>query len=124
MEPVSQPDGIIITISKSLIKQRGYRVWLQDFMAAMEGVDQGSTYWLRLGNVPTKDVLYVYLCIGNRIRFRATFVSSSGPRFIEFDDGRKMAGNAWVCMCGPVVKAPGMFPRKGFQGFRYCEKLF
>jgi hypothetical protein len=119
-----QPDGIIITISQGMLKERkgGYRGWLKEFMQAMD--NENWTYWMRQGAKPKHPILYVYLCIGGKVRFRSTFVSTEGPCEMAFESGKKMFAKAWIIMCGPVVKAPSDFPMKGFRGFRYTEKLF
>jgi len=122
MNMIQPPDGIIITISREMLKEKGYRNWLRNFYKAME--NDGLTYWMRQGVKPKHDVLYVYLCIGGKIRFRANYVGPYGPGWMKFSDGKKMYAPAWVALCGPVVKAPFNIPWKGFRGFRYTEKLF
>jgi hypothetical protein len=117
------PDGIIITIGAKMIEERGYRNWLSDFLLAMRQEDW--TYWMKLGSRPKReDFMYVYLCIGGKIRFRANFVMSYGSGMKEFADGREMFGRAWVVLSGPVVKPDAPILLKGFRGFRYTEKLF
>jgi hypothetical protein len=106
---VEPPDGIIITISAGMLKEKGYRNWLRNFMNAMG--NEGWTYWMRQGAKPKHEILYVYLCIGNRVRYRANFVGTEGPC-------------EWIILCGPVVKAPADYPMKGFRGFRYTQKIF
>ncbi len=123
MMPMDRPVGIIITIGEKWLKERGYRNWYRDFMQAMN--NEGYTYWLRQGNKPTvEDLLYVYICIHGKIRFRTLFVQAEGAGYKDFTNGNRMFANAWVVVCGPVVKAPFEIKRKGFQGFRYTEQLF
>ncbi len=119
---IEQPDGIIITISAAMLKERGYRNWLRNFQYAMEG---DNLYYMKQGAQPKHDILYVYLCIGGKIRFRATFVESYGARELTFGNGETMSARAWIVMTGPIVKPrKETFVKKGFQGFRYTEKLF
>lgn len=118
------PEGIIITISAGMLKEKGYRNWLRNFLDAMDKHDQDWTYWMRQGAKPKRDILYVYLCIGGKIRFRAFYGGSDGPSEKEFSDGKKLFARAWVILSGPLERAPYTIPMKGFRGFRYTEKLF
>jgi hypothetical protein len=120
----SPPDGLIITISQQMLKEKGCRNWLRNFLEAMGKHEESWTYWMRLGAVPKCEVLWVYLCIGNKIRYRTNFVMYKGPGQVTFNDGKRMAARAWVVIAGPVVKADQEYPRKGFRGFRYTEKIF
>lgn len=108
MKEVIQPDGIVITVSSSTLKNEGYRNWLRQFLETLSN-ENGVCY--RAGN-PTIDVLYVYICIGGKVRFRTNFAM--------VDSQRRIA------MTGPVTRPPRgqQFPMKGFQGFRYTQKLF
>lgn len=120
MKQLEPPDGIIITISAQMLKEKGYRNWVRNFLEAM-GKDEW-TYWMRLGAIPKQEVLYVYLCIGGQVRYRANFVMYQGPGEKTFSEGNTLYARAWVVMAGPVVR--GRVPMKGFRGFRYTEKLF
>lgn len=121
---IEQFDSIILTVGAKELKEKGYRNWLTNFMDAMNDEDM-TTYWYKMGNEPTQqNLMWVYICIGGRIRFRANFVQTMGPKEMVFSDGRKMFGKAWIIICGPVKRAPYKIERKGFQGFRYTNKLF
>jgi hypothetical protein len=80
---MEQAEGIILTISKSWLKERGIGNWLRDFLNAMN--TENGTYWMRLGRLPKQEVLYIYLVIGSRIRFRFNFVMYEGAGEVEFD---------------------------------------
>lgn len=127
---IEQPEGIVITISAGMLKEKGYRNWLTNFLLAMDQHDgpNGWTYWMRQGSQPKKDILYVYLCIGGKVRFRAYFAGSRGDSDMTFPnlDGTKktMHARAWVLLSGPLERPAVPVPMKGFRGFRYCEKLF
>jgi hypothetical protein len=127
MNKVEQAEGIIITISEKMIKEKGYKNWLRNFLNAMARHDKDCFYWMRQGSCPRRsDLLYVYLCIGGKVRFRAFFAGSQGEGEMTFSDGSKLFGSAWVILGGPVERPPRgqEFPMKGFRGFRYTEKLF
>lgn len=129
---IQQPDGIIITISEQMIKEKGYRNWLRNFLDAMGRFDgdQPWTYWMKQGAKPTKDFLYVYLSVKGKIRFRCTYVQSYGSGEMKFGDGATMFARAWVVMAGPLIRPEHpvytmeVVGQKGFRGFRYCQKLF
>jgi hypothetical protein len=118
------PEGIIITIGLKMIKEKGYRNWLRNFLYAMSLDD--CTYWMKLGSRPknTDSVQYVYLVIGDKVRFRAYFGGTEGPSYRHFCDDLGLYGRAWVILAGPVERAPHTIEMKGFRGFRYTEKLF
>ena len=122
------PDGIIITISQAMIKEKGYRNWLRNFFKTMSDAEQddpdGWTYWFRVGNKPKHDVAWVYLLIGGKIRFRVNWIDSFGAERIAFTDGKSLYGKGWVVVCGPVARPEKPIYRKGFRGFRYTHKLF
>jgi hypothetical protein len=120
---MERPDGIIITISLAYLKERGYRTWLKDFMKAMETEDY--TYWIRLAQLPKfPDLLYVYLLINGKIKYRTNLVGFYPNGTINCDDGRILTAKVWCCVSGPLIKPRYPIFKKGFQGFRYTETLF
>lgn len=119
---IEPPDAIIITISQQMFKEKGVRNWARNFFEAMS--EEDWLYYFRQGNQPKYQVMWVYLCIGNRIRYRVNLVETWGEETLRFSDGKILYGKAWIIACGPVVKAPAQIYRKGFQGFRYTQKLF
>lgn len=129
---IEQPDGIIITVGAKMYGDKehgGYRKWLRNFLGAMEisASSEDWFYWFRQGNQPkASDTLqYVYLCIGGKIRYRCFYAGSKGPGAMQFTNHtEEMFGKAWVLVAGPVERAPFKIEMKGFQGFRYTEKLF
>ena len=118
------PEGIIITISAGMLKEKGLIAWTREFLHTMQ--TENWTYWMRVGARPTMDkyLLYVYLCIGNRIRYRALYAGSEGPGEKVFLNGTSLAARAWIILSGPVEKPPFPIEMKGFRGFRYTQKLF
>jgi hypothetical protein len=127
MKQEIQPDGIVITISAGMLKEKGYRNWLRNFLDAMHRNDAGEEvyYFMRQGTSPKNgNISYVYLCIGNKIRYRAYYAGSRGPSEMTFLDGRTMSAKAWIILAGPVERAPTPIKMTGFRGFRYTQKLF
>jgi hypothetical protein len=119
---MERPDGIIITISQEMLKEKGLKNWLQNFYNCMKC--EGCAYYMRLGTIPKQEVLYVYLLIGGKIRYRALCVGYEKDKTIRFDNGKEMYAKAWVTLTGPIVKPKVPVERKGFRGFRYTELLF
>lgn len=127
-----RPDGIIITLSNKMFKEKGYRNWLTNFLNAMS--QEEWTYWFRTSVQPKQEVLFLYICAGNKIRFRCNLVMTEGPSIKTFEShtfdneptpGNEIKGRAWLVCAGPVVRAPRpMIEMKGFRGFRYTQKLF
>lgn len=122
------PEGIVITWGKEMIQEKGgllsFMRFFQDCMSAEE-----STWLQKCRNRPTKDqyLLYVYIIIHNRVHYRGYY---GGYR----TEPVKCYLNSWsswelitwprIVIAGPIERAPVKIIRPGFQGFRYCEKLF
>lgn len=124
-----RPEGIIITLSREMFHEKGYRNWYKNFMDAMEMFPMHWIYYFRTSGRPKYEVPWLYICAGNKIRFRCNLILTEGPGEKTFpDDGNRITtlyGKGWLICCGPVVIAPRpMIEMKGFQGFRYTEKLF
>lgn len=121
MNKLEQPDGIIITISRKMLQEKGAKNWLKNFFDAMSKEDW--TYYFRQGGRPKHDILYVYVNIGGKVRYRVNFVQTSTGH-MRFNDGKEMTAKVWIVTTGPLVKAPYVITMQGFQGFRYTHKLF
>lgn len=117
------PEGIILTISAKMLKERGLITWLKQFHKSMN--DEHCTYWFRAGAKPKYDkLLYIYLCIGNKIRYRINFVSAEAGGERTFTEGHSDTARAWIVACGPITKPCIPIKHKGFRGFRYTHRLF
>lgn len=118
-------EGIIITISQKMLKEKGVLPWTRQFLSTMNNPE--STYWMRQGACPKRDISYVYLCIGGFVKYRAYFGGThSGNVELTDADGsvRSMYAKAWIVLAGPVERPSHPIPMRGFRGFRYTEKLF
>lgn len=121
-----RPDGVIITLSAQMFRERGYRNWLTNFLFAMSQDDY--TYYFRTSAQPTLECQYLYICAGGRIRYRCNLIMTEGAMTKTFlsDTGNgthSLYGRAWLICAGPVAVAPHKIFRKGFQGFRYTEQF-
>lgn len=128
------PEGIIITVGEKMWGHHGYKVWLTNFLYCMkksEDLDERFIYHFRQGSQPKSQnsLRFVYLCIGGKIRYRVLYAGSRGESTLTLSttDGtgtKTIHGKAWILVAGPAERAPFVIKKKGFQGFRYAEKLF
>lgn len=124
-DPNIIPEGIVVTFGKEMIEEQG---GLKNFLSFFEQVmNDEQDYWMhKCKNAPQYDILYVYVTVYNRLRYRCMF----GGYFKENTTGGTADGReveiAWprIILSGPFEKCPFKRELKGFQGFRYCTKLF
>ncbi len=122
---IEQPDAIIITLSQQTIKDRrgGYRKILQEWLEA-DG-ERGLWYY-KCGNAPKHDVTIVYWIVMGRIRWQSRLVTIHRDKTMQFTNSFKpMYAKAWLELIDfePIPRNL-QIERKGFQGFRYSQKLF
>lgn len=130
-DPNIIPEGIVVTWGKDLIEEKG---GLLSFLRFFEQTlnEEGSFWMQKCKNRPTMDhrLLYVYVIVCGQIKYRCYY---GGYRTGETDawngDGYSWSSKtviSWprVILAGPFEKAPYKIYMKGFQGFRYCTKLF
>ncbi len=129
-DPGLIPEGIVVTWGKDMIEQKGgLRSFIRYFNECMK---YEGTYWLqKCKNKPAHDdLLYVYVIVANRLYCRCYYGGYEGGQTeIGSGDGRSWSSRSvisWprIILAGPVEKAPFKRELKGFQGFRYCTKLF
>lgn len=130
-DPSLRPDGIVITWSQDMIDLKGgLLAFTRFFFAAMD--DPESTWLQKCKNRPKYDgLLYVYIIYAGRVRYRLNYVMHAAGETIINEPGApesfSRSVRVWwprVVMCGPIMKAPHVIKLRGFQGFRYCTKLF
>lgn len=79
-------------------------------------------FWLHsMGNKPVyeKEILYCYVNILNKIRYKAKVIGFEPGGEKEFDDGRKRTAKHWLLL-HEFEKVPEI-RMGGFQGFRYWK---
>lgn len=118
------PDGICVTWGKDMIAQcGGWRKFYRHFLNVINNED--CIWNQKSRGKPSMEIMYVYIIVNNRVRYRLNYLG-----FERFDtvlqdgNGDKYIDWSRITMTGPLVKAPTKIIRKGFQGFRYCQKLF
>lgn len=128
-DPSIIPEGIVITFGREMIaEQGGLLCFLRCFLDCVSDDDEGR-YWMhKCTNLPTKDVLHVYIVINNRLYGRVPFagyVRPDEPEIGHAADGvEKIIDWPYLVLAGPIEKCPFKRELKGFQGFRYSTKLF
>lgn len=122
------PEGIVITWGKEMIQEKGgLKRFIRYFEVMMQ--QEGVTWLQKCKNKPRdeKHILYVYIIVANRLAYRCYYMGyETGPRKVNMDSWSSSEVITWprVVMAGPVEKCPFKRELKGFQGFRYCTKLF
>lgn len=119
------PEAIVITWSKEMITE-GYGGLLSFIKHFKQCMADPEDWWLqKCRNKPKHDVAYVYIIYAGRVRYRAQFAGwEKGSTTVHDGHGSKEIEWSRIIMTGPLVEAPMPIYRKGFQGFRYSEKLF
>lgn len=130
-DPSLIPIGVVVTLGKDMIEEKGgIRSFLRHFLATMQREDG---LWLqKCKNRPTfeKELLYVYILISGQIKYRCLYGGyEAGPVEINSGEQGSWSGRQWVSwsriiLAGPIERAPVKILFSGFQGFRYCTKLF
>lgn len=128
-DPNIIPEGIVVTWGKDLIEAKGgllaFVRHFEQCMATEDGL------WLqKCKNKPQHDIIYIYVIVCNQLRYRCYYGGHENGQTKIFNGN----GNSWssssviywprVILAGPFDKAPFKRRLKGFQGFRYCTKLF
>ncbi len=125
-DPTIMPEGIVVTLGKDLMKdQGGAKLFLANFLETMNEED---SYWMhKCSNLPKQDFAQVYLSVMNRLwgRVYCGGMRKNQPVTGVTADGKKI-DIIWnhIILAGPFEKCPFKRELKGFQGFRYCTKLF
>lgn len=121
--------------------------FLREFHRAM--ADNGNWWLHKCKNRPQHDIAWVYVVVANRIRYRVNYggyqkgettIYRRLKRQVKREPNPDYPHNYWqtveeivpcvitwprILLVGPIVRAPGDFPMRGFQGFQYVpEKIF
>lgn len=125
-DPTIMPEGIVVTFGQDMIKRHGsYRQFIRYFEDHMMA-DEDNMWLHKCKNKPQQDIIYVYVIVCNRLKYKLTY----GGHYTDPIEGGRADGTrdifAWprITLAGPLEKCPFKRILKGFQGFRYCTKLF
>lgn len=124
----SRPKGIIRNLPWASAKVLGYkptaayrRASLRrvcELFRLLESGEENSIY-LTMPAKPQHEVLYCYVLVDGRIRWRVNIAAwePGGPR--ECVDGIERSPKWWMILTGPLVRPPEKIRMRGFRGFRY-----
>lgn len=126
---MEKPDGIMLTLPKIFFVDR--KMNPEKFKKVFERhMRQEGSWWnFKLTNLPKHDVLYVYLVFDGKIQYRCNLICyerNVSKSFKDSDDRKVRQFNNcnWILFTAPIIKPTEDFIQKGFQGFRYTQKLF
>jgi len=120
---IERPEGIIKTMPMKFFEDfGGLERFDRAFMDYCNSSDRAFWYF-NLSSKPKYEVLYFYILFDGAVRYRANILDYLPEQEMPVAGG-VMWAKCWVRVCAPVIKATEPFPKKGFQGFRYTEKLF
>lgn len=126
-DPTIMPEGIVITFGKEMMaEQGGVKNFLQRFL---EQAGDENLYWMhKCSNLPTIDFDHVYISVLGRLwgRVYNGGIWRNPKGVIGWTADDKPVDVEWnsITLAGPFEKCPFKRKLKGFQGFRYCTKLF
>lgn len=123
------PEAIILTMPVAFFQDRNMdqESFGKYFQECMSDPDMLWNY--KKKQLPTQEVAWVYLIWSGKVQFRLNFVQyerNVSKVFTDAWDGkpRTFPKMNWIILSGPAVPAPYEIKMQGFQGHRYCKKLF
>lgn len=124
------PEGIVVTFGKKMIsEQGGLKNFLEAFLQTMGKYELGS-YWMHTcSNFPKFEADHIYIVVANRLYGRVYcggYQRNATADVIAYGatGEQKLMDKPFVILSGPFEKCPHKRVLRGFQGFRYCTKLF
>lgn len=124
------PEGVVVTFGQQMIKEQGgLKCFLKAFQNTMAQHEQGC-YWMHTcSNFPKYETDHIYIIVANRLYGRAYcggYHRNQNADVIAYGatGKQKLMEKPFVILSGPFEKCPYKRILRGFQGFRYCEKLF
>lgn len=110
-------DGIYVTLGQAQLKEKPYKAQIESFLRC-DG--ENAIYNWALKNKPKEDFLWVYIVIGNKVRWKARFVGwDIDEENKTFSDGRRWSSTRWMILVDFEPLPKPQQSMKGFQGFRY-----
>lgn len=129
-EPSAMPEGIVVTFGQQMIKEQGgLKTFLRAFQETMSRHEEGI-YWMHTcSNFPRKEADHIYIIVANRLYgrvFCGGYHRNAEADVIAYGatGKQKLMDKPFVILSGPFEKCPHKRILRGFQGFRYCTKLF
>lgn len=119
------PEAIAVTFGRDMMnEQGGPGMFLKFFNEIMS--DPESWWMHKMKNKPKIEVATVYIIVLNRLYGKVNFGWQENQKTVggTADGNDKEIDWARITLVGPLVRCPFKRKLKGFQGFRYCTKLF
>lgn len=106
-----------------MVNNGGYKAMIKLFLETME---HSEGVWMHKMQIwPKVEITDVYIITMNRLWGRVKFgwfATEETFKYSPADPG--IVSWPRMCIVGPFDKCPFKRTVKGFQGFRYCTKLF
>ena len=118
------PEGIVITFGKEMMANNGgQKAMMKHFLQTMANE---NSYWMhKMLLWPKVEVADVYIITLNRLWGKVKFAwFKKNAAFAYTPQEEKLIEWPRMVIVGPFEKCPFKRTLKGFQGFRYCTKLF
>ncbi len=123
-DPSLMPEGVVITFGREMMENNGgYKAMIKLFLETM---NHSEGVWMHKMQIwPKVEIADVYIITLNRLWGRVKFGwYADGETFKYSPSDPGVISWPRMCIVGPFVKCPFKRTLKGFQGFRYCTKLF
>lgn len=123
-DPGLVPEGIVITFGQEMMTNNGgQKEVMKLFLKTMESEND---YWMhKMLLWPKIEVADVYIITMNRLWGKVKFgwfEKGAAFKYSPADPG--VISWPRMVIVGPFIHCPFKREMKGFQGFRYCTKLF
>lgn len=127
-QPDIIPEGIVITFGQKMIQEQGgLRFFLRAFEKAMANE---QVFWLHTMSMrPKIDADIIYIIVANRLYgkvFCGGYRENPSADVVAYGatGKQKLMEKPFMILSGPFERCPFKRELRGFQGFRYCTKLF
>lgn len=123
---LNNPEAIIMTYPSSCLKNEYEQQLFARMMMGYMNTVEDAVWHQKCKNKPKHDVLYLYFIVLGKIKYRLNVMgwNHGTPITLNFTDGQREVTWPRLELCGPVLQAPEDIQMRGFQGFRYTDKLF
>lgn len=124
-DPSLIPEGIAITFGKEMAETNGGQKAVMKYF--LEVMEQEENYWMHKMKLwPKIEVADIYIITLNRLWGKAKFgwFEKNATYAYKADGSDNLIEWPRLVIVGPFIKCPFKRELKGFQGFRYTQKLF
>src|SRR5437870_1813031 len=114
-EPTIMPESIVITWGSDMLWGKGMRPFIRYFREIM--IEENSLWMDWCKNPPQHDIIYVYIIVLNRLKYRCYYAGhETGETKMWNDDGTyEIISKPRILMAGPFERCPFKRELRGFQ---------